>query len=160
MYTVTLLNESKDNLDSGKWLTGTGNNEPGGILNIGGTGALTTTQRVQTNTTAVTAIGDVYLLKQAIGSTKSMERATWAAHPNVLDVFYRFVASGSTTEPQIFGAGRGGPLLGKPVAEWSNTATATTTTSTKIAIFGDWSGFTIVIVESPKIVRTDKVGGD
>ena len=62
VYTVTLLNESKDNLDSGKWLTGTGSNEPGGILNIGGTGALTTTQRVQTNTTAVTAIGDVYLL--------------------------------------------------------------------------------------------------
>jgi HK97 family phage major capsid protein len=141
---TNLLNESKNNLDSSKWLTGTGTNEPGGILNIGGTGGLTTTQRVHTNTTAVTAIGDVYLLKQALGATKFMENATWAAHPNVLDVFYRFVASGSTTEPQIFDGGRGGPLLGRPVVEWSNMGTATTTTTTKIAILGDWSGFTIV----------------
>jgi hypothetical protein len=38
-------------------------------------------------------------------------------HPDVIDAFYRFVASGSTSEPQIFWQGRNGPLLGKQV--WS-----------------------------------------
>jgi hypothetical protein len=40
-------------------------------------------------------------------------------HPDVIDAFYRFVASGSTSEPQIFWQGRNGPLLGKQVLEWS-----------------------------------------
>ena len=104
-------------------------------MNIGGRGELTTAQRIQTNPTAVTAIGDISALKQAIGSTKFMENAVWAFHPNVGEVFYRFVASGSTSEPQIFTQGRNGPLLGEPFVECSNMATATTTTGTKIAIF-------------------------
>jgi hypothetical protein len=36
-------------------------------------------------------------------------------HPNVIDAFYRFVASGSTSEPQIFWQGRNGPLPGTRV---------------------------------------------
>jgi HK97 family phage major capsid protein len=139
-----LLDESKNNLDSAKWLTGTGTNEPGGILNIGSTGGLTTTQRLQTTTTAVTAIGDIYALKQLIGSTKFAQNATWVANGTTFDIIYRFVASGSTSEPQIFFQGRQGPLLGKPIVEWSNMSTATTTTGSKIVIFGDWSGFTVV----------------
>jgi HK97 family phage major capsid protein len=139
-----LLDESKNNLDSSKWLTGTGTNEPGGILNIGSTGGLTTTQRLQTTTTAVTAIGDVYALKQLIGSTKFAQNATWVANGTTFDIIYRFVASGSTSEPQIFFQGRQGPLLGKPIVEWSNMASTTTTTGSKIVIYGDWSGFTVV----------------
>ena len=41
--------------------------------------------------------------------------AILAMHPNVIDAFYRFVASGSTSEPQIFWHGRSGPLLGRQV---------------------------------------------
>jgi hypothetical protein len=36
-------------------------------------------------------------------------------HPNVIDAFYRIVASGSTSEPEIFCQGRNGPLFGKQV---------------------------------------------
>jgi HK97 family phage major capsid protein len=36
-----LLADGRDVLDTTKMLTGTGTNEPGGILNIGGTGGLT-----------------------------------------------------------------------------------------------------------------------
>jgi hypothetical protein len=36
-------------------------------------------------------------------------------HPNLIDAFYRFMASGSTSEPEIFWQGRNGPLLGKQV---------------------------------------------
>ena len=45
---VRLMNDAKNVLEATKFLLGTGTNEPGGILNIGGTGGLTTTQRVQT----------------------------------------------------------------------------------------------------------------
>ena len=45
--------------------------------------------------------------------------AILAMHPNVIDAFYRFVASGSTSEPQIFWQGGNGPLLSKQVLEWS-----------------------------------------
>jgi HK97 family phage major capsid protein len=82
-----LLNESKDNLDSAKWLTGTGTNEPGGILNIGGTGGLTTTQRIQTATLNTTVIADVYTFKQALANTKFYEKSTWAFNSIVGDVF-------------------------------------------------------------------------
>jgi hypothetical protein len=36
-------------------------------------------------------------------------------HPNLIDAFYRFVASGSTSEAEIFWQGRNGPLHGKQV---------------------------------------------
>jgi predicted phage gp36 major capsid-like protein len=65
-------------------------------------------------------------------------------HPNLIDAFYRFVASGSTSEPEIFWQGRNGPLLGKQVLEWSTVQTSLTSTGQRLAIWGDWSGFTIV----------------
>ena len=65
-------------------------------------------------------------------------------HPNLIYAFYRFVASGSTSEPEIFWQGRNGPLLGKQVLEWSAVQTSLTTTGQQLAIWGDWSGFTIV----------------
>ena len=65
-------------------------------------------------------------------------------HPNLIDAFYRFVASGSTSEPEIFWQGRNGPLFGKQVLEWSTVQTSLTATGQRLAIWGDWSGFTIV----------------
>jgi hypothetical protein len=49
-------------------------------------------------------------------------------HPDVIDTFYRFVTSGSTSEPQIFWEGRNGPLLRKQVLDWSTMQTSLTTT--------------------------------
>jgi HK97 family phage major capsid protein len=136
-----LLADGRDVLDATKMLTGTGTNEPGGILNIGGTGGLTTTQRVQTAGAGAIAIGDIYALKQALPA-RFMANATFAFHPTRLDSVYRLVAAGSTTEPQIMPDGRNGPLLGKAVVEWSSMATAATT-GTKWAIYGDFRNFLI-----------------
>ena len=47
-----LVADARNVLDATKFLSGTGTNEPSGILNIGGTNGLTTTQRVLTATTA------------------------------------------------------------------------------------------------------------
>ncbi len=136
-----LLADGRDVLDATKMLLGTGTNEPGGLLNIGGTGGLTTTQRVQSAGAGAVAIGDVYALKQAVPA-RFLANATFTFHPTRLDGVYRLVAAGSTTEPQIMPQGRNGPLLGKPVAEWSAMTTAVATGS-KWAIVGDFTNFLI-----------------
>jgi HK97 family phage major capsid protein len=133
-----LVSDAKDVLESTKFLlgAGSGSNEPVGILTIGTTGALTTTQRVLSAGAGAVAIGDVYALKQALGQTRFATSATWAMNPTRLDAVFRLTPSGSTTEPQIM-TDRNGALLGRPTAEWSTMATAVTTGS-KWALYGDF----------------------
>jgi HK97 family phage major capsid protein len=133
---ATLISDAKDVLEATKFLSGSGTNEPVGILTVGTTGALTTAQRVQSATAGTVAIADIYSLKQAPGSTRFAAEAVWTMHPNRLDAVFRFTPSGSTTEPQIM-TDRDGPLLGRPTAEWSTMTTAVTTGS-KVAIYADW----------------------
>jgi HK97 family phage major capsid protein len=136
-----LLADGRDVLDTSKMLLGTGTNEPGGLLNIGGTGGLTTAQRVLSAGAGAVVIGDVYALKQALPA-RFIANATFTFNPTRLDAVYRLVAAGSTTEPQIMPGGRDGPLLGKPVEEWSSMVT-TVTTGSRWAIYGDFRNFLI-----------------
>jgi HK97 family phage major capsid protein len=144
-----LMNDAKNILESAKFLLGTGTNEPGGILNIGGTGGLTTTQRVQTAVSATYAVGDPWLLKAQL-PPRFIPTTTYAAGPAIWDKTYRFVAQGSTTEPRQFSDGdRGGDFLGAPKVEWSSFVT-TTTTGSRIMVAGDFNtGYLIA----------DRVGG-
>jgi HK97 family phage major capsid protein len=114
-----LVADAKDVLEASKFLTGagSGSNEPVGVLSIG-TGALTTTQRVQTDVAATLDIDDVWDIKGQVGNTRFATQATWTANPGMLDRIYRFTPSGSTTEPQAMPT-REGPLCGRPTAEWS-----------------------------------------
>jgi HK97 family phage major capsid protein len=138
-----LFSDSKNVLEATQFLTGTGSNAPGGILNIGGTGGLTTTQRIQTAVSATYAVGDPWLLKAGIPA-RFLNTATFAAAPAIWDKTFRFVAQGSTTEPRQFGDGdRGGDFLGRPKIEWSTMA-ATTTTGSKIILAGQFDQFVIV----------------
>lgn len=131
-----LFADARDVLDATKFLTGSGTDEPEGVLT-----GLTTTQRVLTAGTATYAIADVYSLKQALPA-RFMARAAFAAHPNVLDTTFRFVGGGST-EPAPLPL-REGPMLGKQVVEWTTMQSGTTTTGHKLAIYGDWqAGFVI-----------------
>jgi HK97 family phage major capsid protein len=146
---VVLMNDAKNVLEATKFLLGTGTNEPGGILNIGGTGGLTTTQRVLTAGVATYAVGDPWLLKAQI-PPRFLAAASYNAGPAIWDKTYRFVAQGSTTEPRQFSDGdRGGDFLGAPKVELS-TFVVTTTTGSKIMVAGDFhTGYTIV----------DRIGG-
>ena len=146
---VRLMNDAKNILEATKFLLGSGTNEPGGILNIGGTGGLTTTQRVQTAGSATYAVGDPWLLKAAL-PPRFIPATTYAAGPAIWDKTYRFVAQGSTTEPRQFGDGdRGGDFLGAPKEELSTFVT-TTTTGSKIMVAGDFNtGYKII----------DRIGG-
>lgn len=133
-----LIADAKNVLEANKFLLGSGTNEPGGILNIGGTGGLTTTQRVQTATSATYAVGDPWLLKAAIPA-RFIAASSYVAAPAIWDKTYRFVAQGSTTEPRQFSDGdRGGDFLGRPKDELSTVVT-TTTTGSKIMVGGDFA---------------------
>jgi HK97 family phage major capsid protein len=135
---MKLISDGRDVLDATMFYSGTGTDQPAGVQT-----GLTTTQRVQTATTNVVALADIYSIKQAL-PPRFLANASWAWHPNRLDAVYRFVAAGSTTEPQIMPAGRAGPLLGKSAYEWS-TIPSTQTTTTKVALFADFrAAYTII----------------
>jgi HK97 family phage major capsid protein len=128
---LRLVSDAKDVLESQMFYNGTGTNQPFGVQT-----SLTTTQRVQTVGAGAFAIADLYTFKQALPA-RFIPNASFAWHPTRLDAIYRFVAAGSTTEPQIMPDGRGGPLLGKPAYEWTAMPTAVTT-GTKIGLYGDF----------------------
>jgi HK97 family phage major capsid protein len=141
---VQLVADAKDVLEATKFLlgAGSGSNEPVGLLAIGTTGSLTTTQRVLSAGAGAVAIGDIYTLKQALGQTRYASTATWAMNPTRLDAVFRLTPSGSTTEPQIM-TDRNGALLGRPTAEWSTMST-TVATGQRWAVYGDFKrGFVI-----------------
>jgi HK97 family phage major capsid protein len=133
---LTLIADARDVLDATKFYSGTGTDEPNGVIT-----GLTTTQRVQTAGAGAFALGDVYSLKQAVPA-RFFPNASFAWHPNRIDTIYRFVG-GNSTEPPVLPT-RDGPLLGKPNDEWSAIPTASTT-GTKIGLCGDFNaGYTIV----------------
>jgi hypothetical protein len=68
------------------------------VLNIGGAGSLTTTQRVLTNATNGVALADVYSLKQPLSPRQSAGAFTVSG--TTVDVVNRFVGGGSI-EPTI-----------------------------------------------------------
>jgi HK97 family phage major capsid protein len=139
---LKLVNDGRNTVDATMFLTGSGSNQPSGILNIGGTNGLTTTQRVQTATIATYAVGDPWLLKAAIPA-RFMGATTFAAAPATFDTTYRFVG-GNSTEPLQFDNGRSGPFLGRPKVEWSTMGTGAAT-GTKLIIGGDFgTGYKIV----------------
>jgi len=138
-----LLQQARDILDGTKMLLGSGVAEPVGLLSIGTTGSLSTTQRVLTAGAGAYALADVYALKQALAATVFGPNATWLAHPTTFDKTFRFVGGGSTTEPPLFADfDRTGPILGRPLREISTMVT-TVTTGSRIAVYGDFSGFRI-----------------
>lgn len=134
---LRLITDGRDTLDAGKFLTGSGTDEPAGLLT-----GLTTTQRVQTAGAAAYVVADPWALKAEIPS-RFVPNATFAANPATWDATFRFVG-GSSTEPEQFSGGRGGDFLGRPKVEIS-TMVSTTTTGSKIMVGGDFAaGYTIV----------------
>ncbi|MEN3282088.1 MAG: hypothetical protein V7607_3228 [Solirubrobacteraceae bacterium] len=127
---LRLTSDARDTLDATKFLTGSGTDEPAGVLS-----GLTTAQRAQTAGTAAYAVGDPWLLKAAI-RPRDVATTVFAAAPAIWDQTYRFVG-GNSTEPAQFDTGRGGNFLGQPKFEWS-TMVSTNTTASKIMIGGDW----------------------
>ena len=136
---TALIADGRDTVDATKFLSGDGSDEPLGIATVGTAGALTTSQRVQTATADVVAVGDVYALYNAI-PPRFQEATAWVSSAPTYSFFYRLTPAGSETEPQLIPS-FGGPLLGKPAYRWSTMPTAAASgeqTGNKVAIAGDW----------------------
>jgi HK97 family phage major capsid protein len=130
-----LLQDSKDELEATKFTTGTGTNEPFGVV----TGA--------TNTVNATAAGafDVEDLYRLTSSLPARYRAR-AAYMASLDVFNRirqFDTAGGASLWTTLGGDVPQQLLGKPIYENSAMATVTTV-GALFLIIGDFSRFVIV----------------
>jgi HK97 family phage major capsid protein len=136
-----LIDDARNTVDASAFLTGV-TNSPVGVLAIGFTGGLSTTQRVLSATTNAYAVADPWLLKAQI-PPRFQPNTTFAASPAILDTTYRFVG-GNSTEPLQFDTGRSGPFLGRPKIEWS-TLTTGTVTGARLMLGGDFrAGFKIV----------------
>jgi hypothetical protein len=113
-------------------------------LNIGGNGGLITTQRVQTATTAATVLADIYTFKQSIAATRFMRTPSWrctrTSSTRSTASWRRAVRASLRSSGKV--ATVRCPARG--FLEWSTMQTSLTTTSQRLAILGDWSGFTIV----------------
>jgi HK97 family phage major capsid protein len=136
-----VITDEKDKLESTMFLSGNGTNQPVGLLAIGTTGSLTTTQRVQTDITNVLDIDDWWDLRGTFGALRWAPAGTILANPKTFDNAFRFTPAGSTTEPQAMPT-REGPFMGLPKREWSEMATATTTT-VKVGLVGDFDNYVI-----------------
>jgi HK97 family phage major capsid protein len=131
----TLLADARDVLDASKMISGLpASNEPTGVLSIGQTGALSTSQRVLSTTTNGFALADVWNLKAAV-PPRFIENGSIVAAPATLDATFRFVGGGSTEPPLM--PTRDGPVVGLRQAS-SSAMVTTTTTGSRLMVAGDF----------------------
>jgi HK97 family phage major capsid protein len=134
-----LFRDAKDVLESSKFVSGSGTNEPFGVL----TGA--------TNTVAASAgltvtLANLYTLKNALPPRyRQSSTSAFLANVAVLDRFRQFDTVGSQTAVWQDGLQAGLPsrLLGYDVYEASDIS-GTITNAVKMAVFGDFSRYMIV----------------
>lgn len=139
-----LINDAKDDLEATKFLSGTGTNEPFGLL----VGATTT---VATSAVATFAVADLYKAEEALGA-RFRTRAQWVAARGIYNKVRQFDTAGGANLwvylPQGLandqaGGNTGAELIGYAANELS-TMVSTTTTASKIMVIGDFRYYKIV----------------
>lgn len=130
-----LFSDARDVLDATAFLTGSGTDEPEGILT-----GLSASEKVETAGSGAFVLGDVYKLKQAVpdrwkGST------TIVGHSDTMDTIYTMVGLADPSEAMAM-EGRAGDLLGRRKAEWNTMGTGVVA-GTKVLIAGDVKTFVI-----------------
>jgi HK97 family phage major capsid protein len=134
-----LFRDAKDVLEAGKFVSGTGTNEPFGVL----TG---TTNTVAALTGLTVTLANLYSLKNALPPRyRNSGSAAFFANVAILDRFRQFDTVGSQTAVWADGLQVGTParLLGYPVYEASELS-GTITNAVKMAVFGDFSRYLII----------------
>jgi HK97 family phage major capsid protein len=137
---ATLLADAKDTLEASKFATGTGTNEPQGVV----TGA---TNTVNATTGQAFDLEDVYRLRQAL-PPRYRPRATFLGDIAILDRVRQFeTAAGGTGSGVVWVDSLQDDLpsrlFGKAVYEFSEMVDVTTTGS-KFLLYGDFSRYVIV----------------
>lgn len=141
-----MIQEAKDDLETVKFTSGDGSDEPQGVL-VGGTVDYTTIG------TAAFAVGDVYGAEEAL-APRHRQRASWVANRSIYNRTRQFDTQGGASiwydnlqkglGNQVPGPGRiSQDLLGYPTYECSAFGTSLTGGSV-IGVIGDFSKFAIV----------------
>jgi HK97 family phage major capsid protein len=143
---ANLIQDSKDDLEASKFATGSGTNEPTGMI----TGATTTV--TGTGGAATFVVGDLYAVEQALGP-RFRPRAQWVGNRFTYNKARQFDTAGGANLVMYLPAGlandvpRGGNMgqtvLGYPANEASGMASVLTTGS-KILVLGDPRYYIIV----------------
>lgn len=136
-----LLAAGKDDLEAVKLITGSGTNEPIGIIT-----ALTGGASVVTSITTDTfAIGDLYKLYNALpGRYRQRGRASWLANNLIYTLARQFDTSGGAGLWAHLGDDRPDSLIGRPVYEAeAMDGTITALADNLVAIIGDFSNYVI-----------------
>ena len=139
-----LIQDAKDDLEATKFLSGTGTNEPFGLL----TGATTTTA---STSVATFAVADLYKVEEALGA-RFRTRAQWVGARCTYNKVRQFDTAGGANLwvylPQglnndQMGGNTGAQLIGYDANELS-TMVSTTTTASKILVLGDFRYYKII----------------
>jgi HK97 family phage major capsid protein len=129
---VRLIADGCDVNDASIFYSGTSSsNQPNGVLP-----GLSVTQLLTVGTAALAA-GDLWNLKAAI-PPRFQGQSSFAAPSAFFDRTYRLVGAGATAEAVLM-EGRGGPLCGKPISEWSFNAGTSVATGGTLCIGGDFN---------------------
>ncbi len=131
--------DAKNQLESSKFLTGTGhsNHEPQGLIAAGGATAITTTA-----TTAVVAVADLFSLEIAL-SPRYRQNASIVGNKAVYQKIRQFASNGVNIWVQLQGA-LPPELIGYPAYEWSSYSSGVTTSASTVLTIGDFNYFAIV----------------
>lgn len=132
-----LLADAKDTLEAGKFITGTGTNEPFGV-------AVGTTNTVNAAAGQTFTLANLYSLIAAL-PPRYRARGVFVGDMQILNRIRQFDTVGSSASIWVDGLQADTParLLGKPVYEASEMPDAPATNA-KFLIFGDFSRYLIV----------------
>ena len=137
-----LIAESMDYAEGTTFITGSGSGAPKGIVTaLSGTAGVTVTATTRGQFNSASAV-DVFALLNAIPS-RYEDNATWVANKSTFNTIKQMsTASNGSYFWSDFNAGVGSPLLGSPIVQASDMATAQTS-GTKLIVLGDFSQYLI-----------------
>jgi len=136
-----LMVDAKERLDAAAFATGSGTNQPVGIV----TALVASSPTVITTsiTTDTFAVADVYALFEALGA-RSRSKSTWAANLSILNKIRQFATANNYHGFTVDMTADGIPsLLGRPVVESSSMDGTYGTGDNYNLVVGDFSNYVI-----------------
>lgn len=137
-----VIAESMDFAESTTFITGSGSGAPKGIVTaLSGTAGVTVTATTRGAFTTASAV-DVFALLNALPS-RYEDSSTWVANKQTFNTIKQMsTGSNGSYFWTDFNAAIGSPLLGSPIVQSSDMATAQTS-GTKLIVLGDFSQYLI-----------------
>lgn len=133
-----LLAFGRDTLEATKFISGSGTNEPVGIV----TALDGTAGNIETTTDNTFAIADIYKADNSLPARYRMN-ASWLAHRAIYNAVRAFDTAGGAGMWTQVGNGQPSQLLGRPVYEAEAMASTPTTDQANILIYGDFQNYVI-----------------